>query len=99
MKRITDLVIKFIPFLLILTSCGERRVMKDLSDIEFYIDARPDSALIALRQIDTTILGANAAKAKFMLWPWIRIISTHVIPALLSRQWTTTPSMVVPMRG
>ena len=67
MKRITDLVIKFIPFLLILTSCGERRVMKDLSDIEFYIDARPDSALIALRQIDTTILGAKATKAKFAL--------------------------------
>ena len=67
MKRIIEIVIYFIPFLLVLTSCGERKVMKDLSDIESYIDARPDSAMVAIRQIDTTILRTKAAKAKFAL--------------------------------
>jgi hypothetical protein len=41
--------------------------MRDLLDIESYIDARPDSALVAIRQIDTLSLKTKAQKAKFAL--------------------------------
>ena len=41
--------------------------MRELSDIESYIDARPDSALVAIRQIDTLSLKTKAQKAKFAL--------------------------------
>ena len=52
---------------LLLVSCSERRTMRDLLDIESYIDARPDSALVAIRQIDTLSLNTKAQKAKFAL--------------------------------
>ena len=52
---------------LLLVSCSERRTMRDLLDIESYIDARPDSALVAIRQIDTLSLKTKAQKAKFAL--------------------------------
>lgn len=41
--------------------------MTQLSDIESYIDARPDSALASIRNIDTSALHGRAAKAKFAL--------------------------------
>ena len=52
---------------LLLVSCSERRTMRGLLDIESYIDARPDSALVAIRQIDTLSLNTKAQKAKFAL--------------------------------
>ena len=42
-------------------------VMRELSDIDSYTDARPDSALVAIRQIDTLSLKTKAQKAKFAL--------------------------------
>ena len=56
-----------LSILLLLTSCGGSKVMRELSDIESYIDARPDSALVAIRQIDTLSLKTKAQKAKFAL--------------------------------
>ncbi len=41
--------------------------MSRLTDIESYIYDRPDSALVAIRQIDTTALRTKAQKAKFAL--------------------------------
>ena len=51
---------------LTLSSCGGR-MMERLSDVESYIDDRPDSALSVLRAIDTLDLKTRAEKAKFSL--------------------------------
>ena len=48
-------------------SCDNHWLYQNLSDIESYIDSRPDSALAAIRQIDTTELRGRAAKAKYAL--------------------------------
>ena len=48
-------------------SCGRTEVSKRLTDIESYINERPDSALYALRQIDTLSLRTKAEKAKYSL--------------------------------
>ena len=66
MKRITRTII-LIPLLLLLISCGGRKVMRDLLNIESYINEQPDSALSALRQIDTLSLRTKAEKAKYSL--------------------------------
>lgn len=70
----------------LLASCGRRSQMTQLSDIESYIDARPDSALAAIRDIDTTILRSKAAKAKYALLyaialdkNYIDTADTHII--------------------
>lgn len=52
---------------LLFASCVGRNVMRDLSDIESYIDAHPDSALVAIRQIDTLSLKTKAQKARYAL--------------------------------
>ena len=62
-KRIR--VVILISFLF--TSCVGGNVMRRLSDIESYIDTHPDSALVAIRQIDTLSLKTKAQKAKFAL--------------------------------
>ena len=66
MKKATCVII-LIFFPLFLTSCGGRRVMRDLLNIESYINERPDSALSALRQIDTLSLRTKAEIAKYSL--------------------------------
>ncbi|MBO6172440.1 MAG: hypothetical protein J6N80_03590, partial [Bacteroidales bacterium] len=66
MKKATCVII-LIFFPLFLTSCGGRRVMRDLLNIESYINERPDSALYALRQVDTLSLRTKAEKAKYSL--------------------------------
>ena len=67
MRRITGIAACFITIFLLLVSCGGRTVIRTLSDIESYINDRPDSALIAIRQIDTTALHGRAVKAKYAL--------------------------------
>lgn len=67
MKRITKTVFISSLFLIFLASCGERRISRNLLEIESYIDARPDSALISIRQIDTTSMRTKATKAKYAL--------------------------------
>ena len=56
-----------LSILLLLTSCGGNKVMRELSDIESYIDTHPDSALVTIRQIDTLSLKTKAQKAKYFL--------------------------------
>ncbi len=56
-----------ISFLLLLTACGQKAVMSNLSQIESFMEAHPDSALTALREIDTTTLRTRAVKAKYSL--------------------------------
>ena len=48
-------------------SCCQSRVKARLSDIESFINERPDSALAALRAIDTLDLRTRAEKAKYSL--------------------------------
>lgn len=50
-----------------LSSCSGNNVQKSLNDIETYIDDRPDSALTALRTIDTLLLVSASSKAKYSL--------------------------------
>ena len=45
--------------LVFLISCGRDISRQSLADIESYIDSRPDSALAAIRQIDTQFLYAT----------------------------------------
>lgn len=48
-------------------SCANKLVMRDLSDIESFIDENPDSAMTALTSIDTCRLSKDKVKAKYHL--------------------------------
>ena len=50
------IILAAVAALFLLASCGRADITSRLSDIESYIDSRPDSALAAIRQIDTTAL-------------------------------------------
>ena len=65
--RIIGLSAFAVVIITLLGSCGSRTEEKRLSDIESYIDSRPDSALAAIRAIDTTALRGCAVKAKYSL--------------------------------
>ena len=47
--------------------CAPGPLKRQLSDIESFIDSRPDSALAAIRQIDVAALRGGATKAKYAL--------------------------------
>ena len=59
-------------------SCGKTQMSKSLSDIESYIDSRPDSALAAIRQIDTAALRGRAVKAKYSLLHAIALDKNYI---------------------
>ena len=65
--RFSMSIIVLFSGLIFSTSCGKGISHQCLSDIESYIDSRPDSALAAIRQIDTTALRGRATKAKYAL--------------------------------
>ena len=65
-------------FTFLLASCGRSGITARLSDIESYIDSRPDSALAAIRQIDTTELRGRAAKAKYALLHAIALDKNYI---------------------
>lgn len=67
MIKITEIIIYIIHLLILMTSCGERTVMRVLSDVESFIEARPDSALVVLREVDTTVLQTQSERAKYSL--------------------------------
>ena len=50
-----------------LASCTGREIKVRLADIESHINEKPDSALAAIRDIDTTALRGRAVKAKYSL--------------------------------
>lgn len=52
---------------LLLGSCGVRRTASELKAIGTYIDEHPDSALAAIRAIDTTAVRGRALRAKYAL--------------------------------
>ncbi len=60
------------------SSCDRNLSQKRLSDIESYIDSRPDSALAAIRQIDTTALHGRAVKAKYALLHAIALDKNYI---------------------
>lgn len=49
------------------TGCGNRQTAAVLDDVETYIQDRPDSALAALRAIDTTTLNSRRLHAQYAL--------------------------------
>ena len=51
----------------LLSSCYSGKAYRQLRDIEGYISERPDSALAALRAMDTLRLGSKAIRAKYSL--------------------------------
>ncbi len=61
----------FLGLLLVLlslaTGCGNRQTAAVLDDVETYIQDRPDSALAALRAIDTTTLNSRRLHAQYAL--------------------------------
>ena len=61
-----------------LSSCTERKTMVALSDIETAIDERPDSALAALKAIDTSSLTTRSAKAKYSLLHAIALDKNYI---------------------
>ncbi len=61
-----------------LYSCDRHGVMAHLSEIESYIDSRPDSALAAIRQIDTAGLRGRAVKAKYSLLHAIALDKNYI---------------------
>ncbi len=77
MKNLQKLLI-IIILSLGLYSCCDHRLSQTLADIEPYIDSRPDSALAAIRQIDTTELRGRAAKAKYSLLHAIALDKNYI---------------------
>ena len=79
MRRFRPSIVKMMFFgLIFFISCG-RDISRDLlSDIESYIDSRPDSALAAIRQIDTTALHGRAVKAKYSLLHAIALDKNYI---------------------
>ena len=79
MRRFRPSIVKMMFFgLIFFISCG-RDISRDLlSDIESYIDSRPDSALAAIRQIDTTALRGRATKAKYALLHAIALDKNYI---------------------
>ncbi len=67
MKGLVKIIIFFLSFSLLLPSCRQSVVVNRLSVVEGFIDRSPDSALIALRQIDTNTLQSRASRAKYSL--------------------------------
>ncbi len=84
---------------IICVSCASRQIREHLADIESYIDSRPDSALAAIRQIDTAALRGRAVKAKYALLHaialdknYIDTADTRIVqPAVTSARSNTTP--------
>ena len=60
------------------SSCDRNLSQKRLSEIESYIDSRPDSALAAIRQIDTAALRGRAVKAKYSLLHAIALDKNYI---------------------
>ncbi|MBQ5934493.1 MAG: hypothetical protein IJL68_00630, partial [Bacteroidales bacterium] len=52
---------------LLLASCASRHSAAILNDVETYIQQRPDSALAAIRAIDTTTLTSRGLRAHYAL--------------------------------
>ncbi len=63
---------------LLYVSCEEPGISGQLSSIESYIDTRPDSALVAIRQIDTTALRRRSTKAKYSLLHAIALDKNYI---------------------
>ena len=63
---------------LLYVSCEEPGISGQLSSIESYIDTRPDSALVAIRQIDTTALHRRSTKAKYSLLHAIALDKNYI---------------------
>ena len=72
------IILAAVAALFLLASCGRADITSRLSDIESYIDSRPDSALAAIRQIDTTELRGRAAKAKYALLHAIALDKNYI---------------------
>ena len=67
-----------ILFAFFMYSCGRTEVSKRLTDIESYINERPDSALLAIRQIDTISLRTKVEKAQFALLHAIALDKNYI---------------------
>lgn len=65
MQTKTYLFLLFLVFPLF--SCYNKDTSRNLKDIESYIQERPDSALAAIRAIDTTSLNTRELRAKYSL--------------------------------
>lgn len=78
MRLYKTAILFFILAASLLASCGRRSQMAQLTDIESYIDARPDSALASIRNIDTSALHGRAAKAKFALLHAIALDKNYI---------------------
>ena len=56
-----------VVIMLLLQSCGDSEIYKQLSDVDSFIRQRPDSALAVLRQIDTTLISSVRDRAYYGL--------------------------------
>ncbi len=66
---------------LAIASCSlssRQRVRTMLGDVEAYIDARPDSALAVLQDMDTTALSSRAMRAKYSLLKCIALDKNYI---------------------
>ena len=60
-------ILSFIVSMVVFASCGGNAIRHELDDIESYIQARPDSAMAAIRAIDTNALSSPSLKAQYSL--------------------------------
>ncbi len=72
---------------LLLASCASRHSAAILNDVETYIQQRPDSALAAIRAIDTTTLTSRSLRAHYAL---LRAMA-------LDKNWIDTTNVEVVM--
>lgn len=58
----------FAFMLLMASGCNrQRHIEEQINSIEAYLDMRPDSALISLRAVDTTLLRTRSLRARYLL--------------------------------
>lgn len=67
MSRFRVSVISVLLTFLLFESCGSYHTSAILNDVETYIQDRPDSALVVIRAIDTTMLETRSLRAHYAL--------------------------------
>ena len=78
MKRYIIAAISILAFAASMVSCTDHEVIRQLDDVEAYINEHPDSALSVLDSLSTTGIQGREANAKFALLYSIALDKSYI---------------------
>ena len=78
MKRYIIAAISILAFAASIVSCSDHEVIRQLNDVEAYINEHPDSALSVLDSLSTTGIQGREANAKFALLYSIALDKSYI---------------------